>query len=98
MNGYSMIAESYKKLSNQGKIDIKTAEKKIRILEFLSTCDNDDLCFLVDSSAFNDIIKGYIKIVTEEAGLDKTSQTKIAQQLNGLFDRIPSKEAMKKSE
>ena len=38
MNGFLIMAESYKKLMEQGKI-----EKEMRIYEFLATCDSDDL-------------------------------------------------------
>ena len=38
MNGFMVMAESYKKLMEQGKI-----EKEMRIYEFLATCDSDDL-------------------------------------------------------
>ena len=37
MNGFLVMAESYKKLMEQGKI-----EKEMRIY-FLATCDSDDL-------------------------------------------------------
>lgn len=38
MNGFLVMAESYKKLMEHGKI-----EKEMRIYEFLATCDSDDL-------------------------------------------------------
>lgn len=38
MNRFLVMAESYKKLMEQGKI-----EKEMRIYEFLATCDSDDL-------------------------------------------------------
>ena len=38
MNGFLVMAESYKKLMEQGKI-----EKEMRIYECLATCDSDDL-------------------------------------------------------
>lgn len=44
MNGYTMMADSYRKLMNDGTIDKDSAEKSIRIYEFLATCDKDDLC------------------------------------------------------
>ena len=69
MNGYTMMADSYKMLMEQGKIDKKTAEKSIRIYEFLATCDNDDLCQMVDSSAFNDIIRAFLKMAVVNAEL-----------------------------
>ena len=56
MNGYKMMAESYRQLVKRGEIDKETADKEIRVYDFLATCDSDDLCRMVDSSAFNDII------------------------------------------
>lgn len=43
MNGFLVMAESYKKLMEQGKIEKEVAEKEMRIYEFLDTCDSDDL-------------------------------------------------------
>ena len=63
MNGYEMMADSYRQLVKQGKIDKETADREIRVYDFLATCDSDDLCRMVDSSAFNDIIRAYLKMV-----------------------------------
>ena len=57
MNGFKLMADSYKKLMNEGKIDTRTAEKNIRVYEFLATCDQEDFCIMLDSSAFNDILR-----------------------------------------
>ena len=43
MNGFLVMAESYKKLMEQGKIEKEVAEKEMRIYEILATCDSDDL-------------------------------------------------------
>ena len=43
MNRFLVMAESYKKLMEQGKIEKEVAEKEMRIYEFLATCDSDDL-------------------------------------------------------
>lgn len=43
MNGFLVMAESYKKLMEQGKIEKEVAEKEMRIYEFLATSDSDDL-------------------------------------------------------
>ena len=65
MNGYEMMADSYRQLVKQGKIDKETADREIRVYDFLATCDSDDLCRMVDSSAFNDIIRAYLKMAVQ---------------------------------
>ena len=94
MNGYTMMAESYKKLMEQGKIDKETAEKEIRIYEFLATCDIDDFCRMVDSSAFNDIIRAFLKMAVENADIDEKSQDKVKNQLRWIFDEKSAKEVL----
>ncbi|WP_176481215.1 hypothetical protein [Clostridioides difficile] len=49
MNGYEMMADSYRKLVEDGELDKEVADKEIRIYDFLATCDSDDLCRMVDS-------------------------------------------------
>lgn len=94
MNGYTMMADSYKMLMEQGKIDKKTAEKSIRIYEFLATCDNDDLCQMVDSSAFNDIIRAFLKMAVGNAELGEEQQDRVLNQLRWIFDEKSAKEVL----
>lgn len=94
MNGFKMLSDSYKTLLEQGKIDKETAEKEMRVLDFLSTCDTDDFCRLVDSSAFNDIIRGYVKLAVENADIDEESQQKVINQLRWIFDEKTAKEVL----
>lgn len=94
MNGYTMMADSYKMLMEQGKIDKKTAEKSIRIYEFLATCDNDDLCQMVDSSAFNDIFRAFLKMAVKNADIDEEAQDKVLNQLRWIFDEKQAKEVL----
>jgi len=94
MNGYTMMADSYKMLMEQGKIDKKTAEKSIRIYEFLATCDNDDLCQMVDSSAFNDIIRAFLKMAVVNAELGEEQQDRVLNQLRWIFDEKSAKEVL----
>ena len=37
MNGYEMMADSYRQLVKQGKIDKETADREIRVYDFLAT-------------------------------------------------------------
>lgn len=94
MNGYTMMADSYRKLMNDGTIDKDSAEKSIRIYEFLATCDKDDLCQMVDSSAFNDIIRAFLKMAVVNAELEEEQQDKFLNQLRWIFDEKSAKEVL----
>lgn len=94
MNGFSMMSESYKKLMEQGIIAKETADKEIRIFDFLATCDVDDFCRMVDSSAFNDIIKAFVKMAVVNADIGEENQEKVANQLRWIFDEKSAKEVL----
>ena len=92
MNGYEMMADSYRQLMKQGRIEKETADKEIRIYDFLATCDSDDLCRMVDSSAFNDIIRAYLKMDIQSADIDEDAKEKVVGQLRWLFDEKTAKQ------
>ena len=78
MNGYEMTADSYRQLVKQGKIDKETADREIRVYDFLATCDSDDLCRMVDSSA----------------DIDEDAREKVVGQLRWLFDEKTAKQVL----
>lgn len=92
MTGYKIIAESYKELLKEKNIDQEIIEKKIRIYDFLDSCDEDDFFNLIDSSAFNNIIKSYVKAAIVKSGIKKNEEEKILQQINLLLEDSQSKE------
>jgi hypothetical protein len=94
MNGYEMMADSYRQLVKQGKIDKEIADREIRVYDFLATCDSDDLCRMVDSSAFNDIIRAYLKMAVQSADIDEDAREKVVGQLRWLFDEKTAKEVL----
>lgn len=85
MNGFTLMAESYKKLMNEGKIDKETANKEIRIYDFLATCDTDDFCRMVDSSVFNDIIRAFLKMAIDNAEIGDEEKEKVIGQLRWIY-------------
>lgn len=92
MNGYEIMVDSYKKAIEQGKISKEVADPEIRIYEFLSTCTQDDIYRLVNSSAFNDIIKAYMNKAIKNAELKKEDDERITNELRYLFDEKTAKE------
>ncbi len=94
MNGFTIMADSYKMLMEQGKLDKEEAERNIRIYEFLATCDTDDFCRMVDSSAFNDIIRAFLKLAVKNADIDEESKDKVLNQLRWIFDEKSAKEVL----
>lgn len=94
MNGYEMVADSYRAMVKKGKIDKETADKEIRIYDFLATCDSDDICRMVNSSAFNDIIRAYLKMAVQSADIDEDAKEKVVGQLRWLFDEKTAKQVL----
>ena len=87
-NGFKSIADSYRKVVEQGKMTKEIAEPEIRIYDFLATCTQDDFCRLVDSSAFNDIIKAYLRMAVRNVNLDKKTENKLMNEISCLFDEM----------
>lgn len=94
MNGFTMMSDSYKKLMEQGKITKEIAEKEIRIYNFLATCTVDDFCRMVDSSAFNDIIRAFVKMAVINADIGEENQEKVTNQLRWIFDEKSAREVL----
>lgn len=94
MNGFLVMADEYRELMKRGRIDKETAEKEIRVYDFLGTCDSDDLCRMVDSSAFNDIIRAYVEMAVKNADIDEDSRDKVVGQLRWLFDEKTAKQVL----
>ena len=92
MNGFALMADSYRKAADQGEIDKEQAEAKIRIFDFLATCSQDDFYFMVDSSAFNDIIKDYMRTALQNAEADEEMISNVMNELRWLFSEKTAKE------
>ncbi len=98
MNGFTMTADTYKKLMEQGKVNKETAEKEIRIYEFLGSCSENDFYRLFDSSAFNEIAKSYMRLAVrelmEEGTLDEEQGRAVRNRYALLFDEKKAREVL----
>ena len=94
MNGYEIMAASYRQMVKQGRIDKETADKEIRIYDFLATFDTEDICRMVDSSAFNDIIKAFVETAVKNADIDEDAGKKVVAQLCYLFDEKTARQVL----
>lgn len=50
---------------------------------------------MVDSSAFNDIIRAFLKMAVVNAGIGEKAQEKVLNQLRWIFDEKQAKEILK---
>lgn len=96
MNGFAIMADSYKLLVEQGEMTEEQAKRSIEIYEFLATCNQDDFCKMVDSSAFNDIIRAFLTKAIKGAELDKKSNDRVMNELRHLFNDLSAKEVLSK--
>ena len=96
MNGFTIMADSYKLLVEQGEMTEEQAKRSIEIYEFLATCNQDDFCQMVDSSAFNDIIRAFLIKAIKGAELDKKSNDRVMNELRHLFNDLSAKEVLSK--
>lgn len=92
MNGFEMQAQSYKVLLERGQIDRGEAERKISVYDFLANCSDTQIYDLFDSSAFNTIVKDYVKLALKNTETDEETSEKILQELRWLFDTKGAKE------
>ncbi|PBG42438.1 hypothetical protein BGU93_19340 [Clostridioides difficile] len=88
------MADRYRKLVEDGELDKEVADKESRIYDFLATSDSDDLCRMVDSSAFNDIIRDYLKMAVQNADSDEDGREKVVGQLRWMFDEKNATEVL----
>lgn len=92
MNGYKLMAASYREAVALNKISEEMAERKIRIYDFLNECDKSDIYDLFDSSAFNDILAAYINTACIEAGLGQEQVKSVNQALQYLINTKTAEE------
>lgn len=94
MNDYKVLADSYRKLLAEGKIEAEVAEKEVKVLDFLATCDTDDICRLFNSGAFNGIFKGYLNAAIKDAELDDEAAARMRESARWMLDTKSASEVL----
>lgn len=94
MNGYKNTADAYRRLLETDKnIDREYTQRKIKALDFLSECNQQEIQEVFNSSAFNNIVKGYLLMACKNAGIDDETRKELFNELRYLFDEKTADEA-----
>ena len=81
MNGFQIMAETLRKNGQ---------ERKAELYEFLGGCTDEDINTLFDSSAFNEIAKGYLSRACDEL----EQEAKVRRRFALLFSEIAAKDVI----
>nr|DAK79282.1 MAG TPA: hypothetical protein [Caudoviricetes sp.] len=92
MNGYKISADAYREFKKRDpKIDV---DSNIKVLDFLATCTQEDICNLFNSSAFNNICMGYVKIALNDfKELGEDMKDRITNHVRYKFDTVTAEQA-----
>lgn len=94
MNGYKMTADSYRKLLESDRdINRVSLESKIKVYDFLGTATEKERLELFNSSAFNDVVKGYLKMTCDNLKLKEEVRQGLLDELGYLFDTVTADQA-----
>ncbi len=93
MNGFKLMAESYRKAAG---IDQGEAERIARLYDFLGDCSQDDIYTLFDSTAFNEIAKDYMRLavrhLVDNGTIEEEQGQAVRNEYSRLFEDMTAKE------
>ena len=96
MNGYQMTANAYKRdmarrgLTGEARADV---ERTIAALEFMANSEQKTHFALFDTTAFNDVCRGYILMALDNYGAEEDTRNGVMQELKWLFDSVTAEQA-----
>lgn len=103
MNGFELHSQSYKKYLKEHPNEPEDVRapmlRKIKALDFLSGCTEAERLELFNSSAFNDVVKGYLKLAVDNIKLDMDDEDKaelrqsLLNEFRYLFDTVTADQA-----
>ncbi|MBR6469926.1 MAG: hypothetical protein IKS84_06075 [Lachnospiraceae bacterium] len=98
MNGYDIMGDACRKLL-YGTRELPEDEKveleaKIKAYDFLKEADERVLCATFESTAFNDMMKGYVCAVMAEYNLSHEIQADILEKFQDSLEKLRPKDAL----
>lgn len=97
MNGYQMHSQAYKDyLEKHPDIEAEVRadiESKIKALDFLADSTRAERLELFNSSAFNDVTRGYLKMAIDNTELEDETGKRLLRELSYLFDTVTAGQA-----
>lgn len=96
MNGYQMHAQAYQKLlQREGLTDAerKDIESKIKVLSCMADLSEDERLKMFDTTAWNDVLKGYVKYAADVAKLPEKYRDALMQGIDSGLDTMNAERA-----
>lgn len=92
MNGYKMTADAYREAKKRDpRLDL---DSDIKVLDFLATCTKEDIYNLFNSTAFNNIVMGYVKnALNDFEELSDDMKDRITSNVRYKFDILTAEQA-----
>lgn len=92
MNGYKMTADAYREAKKRDpRLDL---DSNIKVLDFLATCTEEDIHNLFNSTAFNNICMGYVKMALNDfKELGDDMKDRIINHVRYKFDTATANQA-----
>lgn len=94
MTQFDLYKADYEHRMKQGEMTAEEAAPKIRVMEFMASCTKDDLYEIADSTALNDVIKGYTAKACKAAGLSEAQVENILDSLDSVLGSMSAKEVV----
>lgn len=96
-NGYQMLADGYKEYLEKNPTapeEVKASmQKDIKVLSFLGECDREEKHKLFNSSAFNDVLKGYVLKAADNLKYDRDKRQELINEIAYLLDTMGASES-----
>ena len=68
-------------------------QKDIKVLSFLSECDKEEKHKLFNSSAFNDVLKGYVLKAADNLKYNEDKRKELINEIAYLLDTMDASES-----